>query len=560
MSARDWDLLVIGTGLPGLALAADARRAGVGSVLAIGSPDVAPIDEPLPVEVLHGASVDEVRSEVDRVVVVTSEGDQTASVVVDTRPLHGPGTAPSYEVAPTVADRVHDQPDAFDAEDEDVLVIGEGERAVSDAIHLAAAGARVVLAFTGSFETLAPLAQRRLTALEHDGLVTVLWRSAPTAIVDLAGEVMATFEDRRTPDLVFDHVVHAGNPPVEPGDGRVVALGSDGFDVGSAWSSIVRLVEPTFPALEPADRVPARHPREIETLRAIHYNATITAFEHAHGDLWVLRVRPDRHATTHVAGQYATLGLGAWEPRADDAEEGRPGPPSDKMIRRSYSISSRILDDRGYLVDPRDEDEIEFYVVHVRPEGDRLPQLTPRLARKRVGDRLYLGPKVTGRYTLAPVDDPTCDVVLLATGTGEAPHNAMIGELLRRGHTGAILSAVTVRYRHDLAYEATHRVLEERFPNYRWVPVVTRDPDLPRRYLQDLITDGDLADALPRGLDPDHTHVFLCGNPAMIGLPDWEDDEPVFPEVVGVSQLLHERGFVLDRRGTSGNVHFEEYW
>ena len=41
-------------------------------------------------------------------------------------------------------------------------------------------------------------------------------------------------------------------------------------------------------------------------------------------------------------------------------------------------------------------------------------------------------------------------MLFLATGTGEAPHNYMLWELLRRGHTGRILSACCVRYRRDL--------------------------------------------------------------------------------------------------------------
>ena len=61
-------------------------------------------------------------------------------------------------------------------------------------------------------------------------------------------------------------------------------------------------------------------------------------------------------------------------------------------------------------------------------------------------------------------------------------------------------------------------------------------------------------------LDPATTHVYLCGNPAMIGLPEWEGDEPRFPETVGMCQILHEMGFTIDRRGVKGNVHYEEYW
>ncbi len=88
----------------------------------------------------------------------------------------------------------------------------------------------------------------------------------------------------------------------------------------------------------------------------------------------------------------------------------------------------------------------------------------------------------------------------------------------------------------------------------------TREADVPKRYLQDLITDGDLAEAAGGNLDPTTTHVFLCGNPAMIGLPEEEDGVEQFPETTGVVELLVERGFKLDRRNDPGNIHYEEYW
>ncbi len=61
-------------------------------------------------------------------------------------------------------------------------------------------------------------------------------------------------------------------------------------------------------------------------------------------------------------------------------------------------------------------------------------------------------------------------------------------------------------------------------------------------------------------LDPASAHVYLCGNPAMIGIPREVDSALVYPEPVGVVELLTERGFTLDRRKRAGNVHVEEYW
>jgi ferredoxin--NADP+ reductase len=79
-------------------------------------------------------------------------------------------------------------------------------------------------------------------------------------------------------------------------------------------------------------------------------------------------------------------------------------------------------------------------------------------------------------------------------------------------------------------------------------------------YIQDLVASGRLEEELGAPLDPGRTHVFLCGNPAMIGLPTWDGDTPAFPDTLGVCQQLHERGFTIDHHKVRGNVHYEEFW
>jgi len=69
-----------------------------------------------------------------------------------------------------------------------------------------------------------------------------------------------------------------------------------------------------------------------------------------------------------------------------------------------------------------------------------------------------------------------------------------------------------------------------------------------------------IEEAIGVPLDPDRTHVYLCGNPAMIGLPEWTDDQPHFPSTRGMAEVLFKLGFIVDRRGHPGNIHYEEYW
>ena len=305
------------------------------------------------------------------------------------------------------------------------------------------------------------------------------------------------------------------------------------------------------------------HEERVEKLREKHYNATITWIRVHNPELWVMRVRPDQPIEEFKAGQYTTLALGYWEPRADDASEDFELHPEqhDKMARRSYSVSSSIVDDDGELM-PAHPAEVEFYIVQVRPGETELPALTPRIFKKGVGDSIFMSRKFTGRYTLDDVA-PTDNVVLLSTGTGEAPQNAMVAELFRNGHRGKIVSVVCVRYRQDLAYTHQQEITQERWPLYKYIALTTREPENEgnKVYIQDFITSGRLEEELGEPLDPANTHVFLCGNPAMIGLPKWgEDGSMDFPEPLGVCQILSERGFTIDHHKVRGNVHYEEYW
>jgi ferredoxin--NADP+ reductase len=308
-------------------------------------------------------------------------------------------------------------------------------------------------------------------------------------------------------------------------------------------------------------------PEQIAEQRRTKYNATVAWLLKPHSDLLRMRIRPDFKLPFHKPGQYSTLGLGFWEPRHPGCQEEAVAEAYEgKLARRAYSISCPILNDDGQLLDRDAVDWLEFYVVLVR-ESDKPqpPALTPRLFMLREGDRLFLGEKITGHYTLDPVK-PGDSVVFLSTGTGEAPNNYMSWELLRRGHEGPILSACCVRYRRDLAYVETHEELMRRYSNYAYLSLTTREAATVQHkvYIQDLITSGQLEERLGRALDPATTHVFLCGNPKMIGVPekDKATGQKAYPQPPGVVEILERRGFQIDQPQIKmkGNIHFEEYW
>lgn len=555
--------MVVGSTRAAFSLALEACDAGLTSVKLVtesGSGEFPALASHPGVDIVHGGvtSTDTAGTEA----VVEVDGltiTATAVAVVDQAP---PPPATYLEIPASIADRVHSGTVPDDAWDLDVLVVGGSEAAAEAAISLAEQGTSVVLSRNNvDPRHLSRLVRRTLLHREAERRLTILWHSRPVELVDLEGEVLVVFDDTGTPDLIFDRVVLIGDPEPEVSEkGPVWQVGDGHHPPGAAWEAIrAAHFDHLAPVTLPSRFAPESRER-IEELRTRHYNATITHFERTHSDLWVLRVKPDHGDVNHDAGQYASLGLGYWEPRADGATDADLERKWENLVRRSYSISSPVFDEYGYLADPARAETLEFYIVLVPPDGDRIPALTPRLALRRTGDRIYVGRRIVGRYTLAPVKDPGATVVLLGTGTGEAPHNAMAAELLRKGHYGPIVSVVSVRYRADLGYLDTHRRLEERFHNFHYLPLVTRDPDEEKLYVQDVIERDLITERFGVELDAATTHVFMCGNPAMIGNPTWEEEVPVFPSPTGACQLLHERGFDIDRHGHVGNVHTEKYW
>jgi ferredoxin/flavodoxin---NADP+ reductase len=241
-------------------------------------------------------------------------------------------------------------------------------------------------------------------------------------------------------------------------------------------------------------------------------NATVTSRRDPSERLAIVTVRPDGwELPDFEPGQYATLGL--------------PDPEGGKPLRRVYSIASAP-----------GQPELEFYVQLVK-EGHFTTLLWPH----QPGDRIHLSPRVTGRFTLECVP-PGSDLVLIGTGTGIAPFLSMVRRDAGAGRWRSCVVVHGARTVPELGYRAELEALCARDPSLTFVPIVSRDaaatwPGL-RGRVQALLDDA-------LRLDPERTHVFLCGNPAMI------DDMDV---------RLAARGFRHNQPDAPGNLHFERWW
>ncbi len=309
---------------------------------------------------------------------------------------------------------------------------------------------------------------------------------------------------------------------------------------------------------------------EIQQLRQTAYNATIVERIDVHTDLARFRIRPDEPVAPFEPGQYVAIGLGNWEPRLPGTQA-EPATPDKirKLGRRAYSISCPMVDASGKVAPVDSIDYLEFYVTLVRASSDenaKPPLLTPRLFLLREGDRVEMQRKIVGHYVLGDID-PDDTILMLGTGTGEAPHNAMTAKLLANQHRGRIVNVTSVRSQADLGYAAEHARLMSDYPQYKYLYFTTRDPEnldrahpkyVGKQYLQSLFQTGRLAELAGDPLSPTNTHAFLCGNPAMIGYVPPGADPPATP---GMLQILREAGFTDDHDAVgAGSIRFEKYW
>ncbi|MCB0344875.1 MAG: ferredoxin--NADP reductase [Bdellovibrionales bacterium] len=261
-------------------------------------------------------------------------------------------------------------------------------------------------------------------------------------------------------------------------------------------------------------------------------NAIVSQQQHVADGLWIVRVKPDSgEVPEFVAGQYAELGF------PQDALDGSQCPPDSekrKIVRRAYSIASA----------PSDRAGLEFFIVRV-DEG----QLTPKLYGLDVGDRVWLGPKIKGKFTLEEIPRDK-NLIMVSTGTGLAPYVSMLREYGANPPWKRFVVIHGVRNSHDLGYREELEQAAKSDPRVIYIPSVTREPEGSnwsglRGRVNTLLEPEAFERIAGFELSPEDCHVFLCGNPDMI---------------TSVQESLEARGFSKHSKRSPGNIHFERYW
>ncbi len=264
-------------------------------------------------------------------------------------------------------------------------------------------------------------------------------------------------------------------------------------------------------------------------------NAVVTLKNELTPRLMILRVATDGWPLPEFrAGQFIPLGLPGSAPRTVLSEpEAEPADP-DKLIRRAYSVASSS----------RQHEYMEFYIGLVTSGV-----LTPRLFALDLGSRLWLGPKVSGMFTIDDVA-PQKNIVLIATGTGLAPYMSMLSSHLTCGGPQRIAVLHGAFHSGDLGYRSELLTLQHLCKNFSYFATIDRPDEEPvpwtsyTGFVQEIWTRGIIAETWGFRPTPANTDVFLCGNPYMI-----ED----------ALKLLTQEGFREHTRKSPGEIHIERY-
>lgn len=241
----------------------------------------------------------------------------------------------------------------------------------------------------------------------------------------------------------------------------------------------------------------------------VKYNATLLERIDLTGKLAIFRVRPDatwgkrKDGTIpdFEPGQYVSLGLND------------PADPIDGGVIRPYSIASP----------PEQKDHLEFYIRYVTHPQSPAP-MTHLLWRLKPGDRLHLGRRIIGDFTMGRTlgpDDPRLKV-FVAAGTGLAPFASILLSIVRQGLSVdkfAVLHGASIPQ--DLGYQEDLMALFRDAPQ-RYTPTISRPklaPDWPgeKGRVETFFDDEKLSviegrlDLGEGELTPDNAVIFICG-------------------------------------------------
>jgi len=190
---------------------------------------------------------------------------------------------------------------------------------------------------------------------------------------------------------------------------------------------------------------------------------------------------------------------------------------------RSFSMANTTSRDTGLL---------EF-VIKVYPDGEFSRFLADDLAE---GDRL----DITGPFGVFTLREGDNDLVFVGGGAGMAPILSLLRSMAERGLQRKATFFYGARAKKDLCFEAELRSLEERLPDFKYIPALSEPAD-------DEEWDGEtglITDVVKRrASDLRGAHAYVCGPPPMV--------EAALPLLATLG--VEEKRIYYDKFTTTGN-------
>jgi ferredoxin--NADP+ reductase len=262
-------------------------------------------------------------------------------------------------------------------------------------------------------------------------------------------------------------------------------------------------------------------------------NAVVTQVVQISPSMKVFKITPDWELDEFKSGQFVALSLPASAPRCAEATEEYEKLEGDRMIKRAYSIASSS----------KSTDSLEFYITLVKSGA-----LTPRLFKLKVGDRVGVGKKIVGMFTMNQVEESR-NLILIGTGTGVAPYMSMLrSDALKRKGKIAVIQGASNSW--DLGYSSELQMLDDLSDKFTYIPTITEpEKEVSKwnkntEFVQDMWTNKIIEEKCGFKPSPENTDIFLCGNPKMIS---------------AMKEVLGKDGFTVHSRKNPGQIHIEEF-
>ncbi|MBK4764877.1 MAG: ferredoxin--NADP(+) reductase [Pantoea sp. Brub] len=240
-------------------------------------------------------------------------------------------------------------------------------------------------------------------------------------------------------------------------------------------------------------------------------------FEIQHWTKYLFSLRVKSSINMFTAGQFTKLALDI----------------NGVKVQRAYSFVNA----------PNDE-ILEFYIVLV-PDG----KLSPRLHKLHFGEQIMIHKQSFGCFTIQAIPKKCKVLWMFATGTAIGPYLSILQYQKNLERFEKIVLIHAVRYSTDLSFLPLMNQLKKQYNGQLYIQtIVSREKNnisLIGR-IPELIINKKLEKQIKLDIDPEYSHVMLCGNPQMV-----RDTQQLLKETRNMKRNLTNK---------PGHITMENYW